>query len=91
MEQEEPKISLEMLTTLAEDPNSMLFDNDKVNNDTANWMAIEEAKLEETTIVPPKHCQRWKRTLMDGYALIATAGGLIRRRGVENAVVGRMV
>ena len=38
---------------MAEDPNSTLFDDDKVNDDTANGMAIEEAKVEETTIVPP--------------------------------------
>ena len=75
---------------MAEDPNSMLFDEDKVNDDAANGMAIEEAKLEETTVMPPQHCQRWKQTLMHRYALIATAGGLQRRRGVENAVVGRM-
>ena len=68
MEQEEPEISLETLNPLAKDPNSTLFYDDKVNNDMANGMAIEEAKLEETTIVPPQHFQRWKRTLMDGYA-----------------------
>ena len=68
MEQEETEISLELLTPSEKDPNSTLFDDGKVNNDTANGMAIEEAKLEETTIVPPQHCQRWKRTLMDGYA-----------------------
>ena len=53
MEQEEPEISLETLTPLAKDPNSTLFDDDKVDDDTANGMAIEEAKVEETTIVPP--------------------------------------
>ena len=53
MEQKEPEISLETLTLSAEDPNSTLFDKDKVNDDTANGMAIEEAKVEKTTIVPP--------------------------------------
>ena len=58
MEQEEPEISLETLTPLAEDPNSTLFDDDKVNDDTANGMAIEEANMEETTIVPPPSIAR---------------------------------
>ena len=53
MEQKEPEISLETLTPLALDPNSTLFDKGKVKNDTANGMAIEEAKLEEMTVMAP--------------------------------------
>ena len=46
MEQEEPKISLETLTSSMQDLNSMLFDEDKVNNEKTNGMAIDDAKFE---------------------------------------------